>query len=54
MNLHIIETVDSIKLADTLNKECSKMQERQGKDPLNILVQVLFEDAEGSKHGLNP
>lgn len=41
MNLNIIETVDSIKLADTINKECSKLEERSQSAPLDILVQVL-------------
>ena len=52
LNLGIIETVDSQKLANTLNKECSKMEERSGK-PLDILIQVLAQNTEGSKFGVS-
>jgi uncharacterized pyridoxal phosphate-containing UPF0001 family protein len=45
----MVETVDSIKLADLLNKECLRI-ERQ---PLNVLVQVLTGD-EDSKFGVQP
>jgi uncharacterized pyridoxal phosphate-containing UPF0001 family protein len=38
LNLNIIETVDSKKLADTLNKECSKMDERKEVPPIDILI----------------
>ena len=47
----MVETVDSIKLATTLHKECEKA-ERQA--PLDVLVQVLVNDTEGSKHGVSP
>ena len=49
-NLSIIETVDSIKLANVLNKELGKLERES---PLDVLVQVLLNDSEGSKHGLN-
>ena len=51
MNLAIIETVDSQKLADTLNKECSKIEERKDA-PLDVLIQVLAQNTEGSKFGV--
>ena len=38
LNLSIIETVDSKKLADTLNKECSKIPERSSMPPLDVLI----------------
>ena len=53
LNLAIIETVDSQKLADTLNKECSKIEERKTLPPLDILIQVLAQDTEGSKFGVS-
>ena len=54
MNLSIVETVDSKKIADTLNKECEKMEERKSMPPLDILVQVLALNTEGSKFGVAP
>ena len=53
LNLNIIETLDSQKLADTLNKECSKMEERKNLPPLSVLVQVLAQNTEGSKFGVS-
>ena len=50
----MIETVDSLKLANTLNKECGKVEARQQMPPLDILVQVLAINTEGSKFGLSP
>jgi uncharacterized pyridoxal phosphate-containing UPF0001 family protein len=41
-------------LASTLNKECAKIPERQALPPLDVLVQVLADDAEGSKFGVTP
>ena len=38
LNLGIIETVDSTKLANTLNKECSKVEARAKMEPLDVLV----------------
>ena len=47
----MVETVDSQKLAETLNKECAKIQERP---QLDVLIQVLADDTEGSKFGVEP
>ena len=49
-NLFMVETVDSLKLADLLNKECLRIER---KIPLNVLVQVLTGD-EDSKFGVLP
>ena len=37
-------------MADTLNKECEKADNRK----LDILIQVLANDTEGTKYGVNP
>ncbi len=42
----LIETVDSEKLAQKLNKECEKIDRQQP-----VLIQVLTSD-EGTKHGV--
>ena len=47
-NLALVETVDSVKLANTLNKELVKLER---KEPLPILVQVLT-GGEDSKFGV--
>ena len=49
-NLALVETVDSVKLANTLNKELVKLER---KEPLPILVQVLT-GGEDSKFGVQP
>ena len=49
-NLKMVETVDSLKIANTLNKECSKF--RDGLPPLEVLIQVLAMDLEGTKNGV--
>ena len=54
LNLRVIETVDTVKLAQTLQKECAKIEARQSLPPLDVLVQVLCKDSEGTKHGANP
>ena len=55
LNLSIIETVDSVKLANTLNKECQKIEARAQMEPLDVLIQVLSEtNTEGSKFGVSP
>ena len=46
-HLYMVETVDSQKLVDILNKECAN------RDPLKVLVQVLTGD-EDSKFGVKP
>ena len=38
LNLNMIETVDSKKLADTLNKECAKIEARKELPPIDILI----------------
>ena len=50
----MVETVDSMKLAETLNKECEKVEGRANMPPLDVLVQILAINTEGSKHGLSP
>lgn len=52
LNLSVIETVDSIKLVNVLNKECGKV--RAATAPLDVLVQVLAMDTEGTKYGVAP
>mmetsp|Transcript_7146 Transcript_7146/g.18268 ORF Transcript_7146/g.18268 Transcript_7146/m.18268 type:complete len:167 (+) Transcript_7146:409-909(+) len=47
-NLSMLETVDSVKLADRLNRLCTEMGRT-----LNILVQVNT-SGEESKHGVQP
>lgn len=44
-NLYIVETVDSAKLADNLNKQWEKF--RQGDERLRIMVQVNTSAEEG-------
>lgn len=46
----MVETLDTLKLADLLNKECVRIER---KVPLNVLVQVLTGD-EDSKFGVKP
>ena len=46
----MIETIDSIKLADKINKELVKAKRE---DPLDILVQVLT-GGEVTKFGVDP
>ena len=53
LNLRMVETVDTLKLAKTLEKECSKVEARKDMPPLDVLVQVLLKDSEGTKHGAN-
>ena len=55
LNLSIIETIDSKKLANELNKECGKIKERKdGTVPqINVLVQVLADNSEGTKNGVS-
>ena len=50
----MIETVDTEKLAKTLEKECQKIEARKSLPPIDVLVQVLVDDSEASKHGQNP
>ena len=45
---HWIDSVDSIKLLDLINKECIKLNKE-----INVLIQVKLTDEE-SKSGLNP
>ena len=54
LNLNMIETIDSKKIADTLNKECAKIEARKEIPPIDILIQVLAENTEGSKFGVSP
>lgn len=54
LNLGMIETVDSLKLANTLNKDCGNIPERKEMPPLDILIQVLAENTEDSKFGVTP
>jgi len=54
LTLNIIETIDSKKLATTLNKECGKIPERKEMPPIAILIQVLADDSEGTKNGVKP
>ena len=49
-NLALLETVDSVKLANTLNKELLKLEREK---PLPILVQVHTGD-EDTKFGVPP
>ncbi|XP_047512796.1 pyridoxal phosphate homeostasis protein [Pieris napi] len=49
--LHIVETVDSAKLADNLNKQWEKF--RQGDERLRVMVQVNT-SAEEAKNGIEP
>ncbi|CDW78403.1 UNKNOWN [Stylonychia lemnae] len=44
----LIETIDSEKLANKINKECEKIQRQE---PVGVLVQVLTSD-EGTKFGV--
>lgn len=44
-NLYIIQTVDSEKLADTLNKQWIKV--RNGEEIMNIMVQINTSGEEG-------
>ena len=37
VNINLIETIDSVKLADTINKECARIEERKSK-PLDVLI----------------
>lgn len=48
-NLEVVETVDSEKLAERLNKECGKI----GRPPLRIFLQVDTSD-EPTKSGIDP
>ena len=41
LNLGMIETVNSLKLAKILNKECAKIEARKEMPPIDVLVQVL-------------
>lgn len=54
LTLNIIETIDTMKLATTLNKECRKIPERKNMPPISILIQVLTDDSEGTKNGVKP
>ncbi|KAM5170117.1 pyridoxal phosphate homeostasis protein [Mantella aurantiaca] len=49
-NLHIVETVDSIKLADKVN---ASWQKKGSAEKLKVMVQVNTSNEE-SKHGLSP
>ena len=49
-NLHVVETVDKVKLANKLNKACESVSRDQ---PLNVFVQVNT-SGEESKSGCKP
>lgn len=40
-NLWMVETVDSIKLADRLQAAAATVVEQRGNEPLRVLIQVL-------------
>uniref|UniRef100_A0A8C5PZE1 Pyridoxal phosphate homeostasis protein n=1 Tax=Leptobrachium leishanense TaxID=445787 RepID=A0A8C5PZE1_9ANUR len=48
--LHMLETVDSVKLADKVN---SSWQKKSSSEKLKVMVQIKTSDEE-SKHGLEP
>ena len=50
LNLSIIESVDSFKIAGAINKACEKVQ----RDQIDILIQVVAMDRNSSKHGTRP
>ena len=54
LNLRMVESIDSRKLAKMLNKECGKVEERKSRPPLEVLVQVLAHNREGTKFGVTP
>lgn len=43
-NLYVVETVDSIKKADTLDKACKAVER---KEPLRVFVQVNTSEEDG-------
>jgi PLP dependent protein len=47
-NLHVLETLDSEKLATLLDKECGKLSRT-----LNVMIQVLTSET-GEKQGIEP